>query len=78
MILATFTDVISTDSEDSEDSDVVALDENGHVPSKAYGWLYTGSHNFTPSAWGTLSGSGFTPVLNACVLSPSSDRGPVG
>jgi len=23
-----------------------------------------GSHNFTPSAWGTLSGSGFTPILN--------------
>ncbi|KAI0283544.1 tyrosyl-DNA phosphodiesterase-domain-containing protein [Russula brevipes] len=28
------------------------------------GYAYVGSHNFTPSAWGTLSGSGFTPVLN--------------
>ncbi|KIJ10133.1 hypothetical protein PAXINDRAFT_86497, partial [Paxillus involutus ATCC 200175] len=28
------------------------------------GWAYIGSHNFTPSAWGTLSGSGFNPVLN--------------
>ncbi|KAL4077535.1 tyrosyl-DNA phosphodiesterase-domain-containing protein [Scleroderma citrinum] len=28
------------------------------------GWAYVGSHNFTPSAWGTLSGSGFNPVLN--------------
>lgn len=28
------------------------------------GWLYVGSHNFTPSAWGTLSGSSFTPVMN--------------
>ncbi|KAL4252985.1 tyrosyl-DNA phosphodiesterase family protein [Abortiporus biennis] len=28
------------------------------------GWVYIGSHNFTPSAWGTLSGSGFNPTLN--------------
>ncbi|KAI0673243.1 phospholipase D/nuclease [Trametes maxima] len=28
------------------------------------GWVYVGSHNFTPSAWGTLSGSGFNPTLN--------------
>ena len=28
------------------------------------GWAYVGSHNFTPSAWGTLSGSSFNPVLN--------------
>ncbi|KAF8511258.1 tyrosyl-DNA phosphodiesterase-domain-containing protein [Hysterangium stoloniferum] len=32
--------------------------------SSITGWLYVGSHNFTPSAWGTLSGSSFTPVLN--------------
>ncbi|KIJ06061.1 hypothetical protein PAXINDRAFT_57820, partial [Paxillus involutus ATCC 200175] len=28
------------------------------------GWAYVGSHNFTPSAWGTLSGSGFSPLVN--------------
>lgn len=28
------------------------------------GWLYIGSHNFTPSAWGNLSGTSFTPVMN--------------
>jgi hypothetical protein len=30
----------------------------------AAGWAYVGSHNFTPSAWGTLSGSSFNPILN--------------
>lgn len=28
------------------------------------GWLYVGSHNFTPSAWGNLSGTSFTPIMN--------------
>lgn len=28
------------------------------------GWAYVGSHNFTSSAWGTLSGSDFNPALN--------------
>lgn len=32
--------------------------------AKLAGWAYVGSHNFTPSAWGTLSGSGFNPSLN--------------
>ncbi|KAI0651034.1 tyrosyl-DNA phosphodiesterase-domain-containing protein [Trametes meyenii] len=39
----------------------------GHDADKTeppVGWVYVGSHNFTPSAWGTLSGSGFTPTLN--------------
>ncbi|KAI0369539.1 phospholipase D/nuclease [Pilatotrama ljubarskyi] len=31
---------------------------------KLIGWVYVGSHNFTPSAWGTLSGTGFNPILN--------------
>lgn len=34
---------------------------------KLAGWAYVGSHNFTPSAWGTLSGSGFNPTLNVRV-----------
>ncbi|KAG9019606.1 hypothetical protein FRB90_012452 [Tulasnella sp. 427] len=28
------------------------------------GWCYIGSHNFTPSAWGNLSGSAEAPVMN--------------
>jgi tyrosyl-DNA phosphodiesterase-1 len=31
---------------------------------KFAGWLYVGSHNMTPSAWGTISGSSFQPILN--------------
>jgi len=48
-----------TDSDtDAEDDDVVEIN-NGSV-----GWAYIGSHNFTPSAWGNLSGSSFNPILN--------------
>ncbi|CAE6457552.1 unnamed protein product [Rhizoctonia solani] len=36
--------------------------ETGSDKPKA--WLYVGSHNFTPSAWGTLSGSGFNPSIH--------------
>ncbi|KAG8883768.1 hypothetical protein FRB97_005942 [Tulasnella sp. 331] len=28
------------------------------------GWCYIGSHNFTPSAWGNLSGTAADPILN--------------
>ncbi|KAJ6614239.1 hypothetical protein B0H10DRAFT_2191622 [Mycena sp. CBHHK59/15] len=38
--------------------------EEGKEKEKPHAWLYVGSHNFTPSAWGTLSGSGFNPVVN--------------
>ena len=44
-----------TESEESEESEIV---------EPAVGWVYVGSHNFTPSAWGTLSGSAFNPILN--------------
>ncbi|KAF8264858.1 tyrosyl-DNA phosphodiesterase-domain-containing protein [Lactarius quietus] len=49
------------DSDSETDSDImeVKMDQDDAV-----GYAYVGSHNFTPSAWGTLSGSGFTPVLN--------------
>lgn len=43
--------------EASEDEEVEAVEP-------AIGWAYVGSHNFTPSAWGTLSGSSFSPILN--------------
>ncbi|CAE6457156.1 unnamed protein product [Rhizoctonia solani] len=33
------------------------------APNKPKAWLYIGSHNFTPSAWGTLSGSAFNPSI---------------
>lgn len=39
-------------------------DDDIEVIEPAAGWAYVGSHNFTPSAWGTLSGSAFNPVLN--------------
>ncbi|KAJ7744468.1 tyrosyl-DNA phosphodiesterase-domain-containing protein [Mycena maculata] len=48
------------DTEDTEDESDVEVVE----PKKPHAWLYVGSHNFTASAWGTLSGNGFNPVLN--------------
>ncbi|KAF8961659.1 tyrosyl-DNA phosphodiesterase-domain-containing protein [Flammula alnicola] len=45
------------DTEDDSDDDVEVIEP-------ALGWAYVGSHNFTPSAWGTLSGSSFNPILN--------------
>ena len=60
--------------ESDSDSDIIEIDNpataavSGEPP---IGWMYIGSHNFTPSAWGTLSGSAFTPVLNVrCFPSP--------
>ncbi|KAG2363887.1 tyrosyl-DNA phosphodiesterase-domain-containing protein [Suillus spraguei] len=48
----------SSDSETEPESDDIEIQDD------PIGWAYVGSHNFTPSAWGTLSGSGFNPVLN--------------
>ena len=45
------------DTEDDTDDDIEVIEP-------AQGWAYVGSHNFTPSAWGTLSGSSFSPILN--------------
>ena len=54
--------------EDSETED----DSDGEVEMvhPAVGWAYIGSHNFTPSAWGTLTGSAFNPVLNVSASPP--------
>ena len=54
-------------SEHSDD-DIEEVDESqfGTDPS-IIGWAYVGSHNFTPSAWGTLSGSPSSPVINVGV-----------
>jgi len=46
-----------TDTDTETDSDDEIVDDT-------VGWAYVGSHNFTPSAWGNLSGSGFNPSLN--------------
>ncbi|KAJ7153284.1 hypothetical protein C8R46DRAFT_1357181 [Mycena filopes] len=61
------TDPEATDP-DTSDVEVVEVkpkrseadEEERHKP---HGWIYIGSHNFTPSAWGSLTGSGFSPVL---------------
>lgn len=66
MIVATYRDVPSLGkrklAEDSETED--DTDSEIEVIQPAIGWAYIGSHNFTPSAWGTLSGTGFNPILN--------------
>ena len=43
-------------------------DDEIQVVEPAAGWAYVGSHNFTPSAWGTLSGSSFNPILNVSLF----------
>ncbi|CDO75716.1 hypothetical protein BN946_scf184493.g14 [Trametes cinnabarina] len=69
MILATFQDkrgTLDSDSRASTASQSASsqVDEDDGEREPLVGWVYVGSHNFTPSAWGTLSGSGFTPTLN--------------
>jgi len=54
--------IVISDSETESESD--GPENAPEVPKEAIGWAYVGSHNFTPSAWGTLSGSGFNPTLN--------------
>lgn len=64
MLIATFLNNGSSPDKDigsDADSDVVEVKEN---KVDVLGYAYIGSHNFTPSAWGTLSGSEFTPILN--------------
>lgn len=52
-------------SQNDPDSEGNDSDDDGKDDSnKLSGWAYVGSHNFTPSAWGTLSGSASRPVLN--------------
>ncbi|KAF9258761.1 phospholipase D/nuclease [Marasmius fiardii PR-910] len=49
----------------SDDSTIESeSDDEIQIIETAIGWAYMGSHNFTPSAWGTLSGSGFNPIMN--------------
>ncbi|KAJ6536854.1 hypothetical protein B0H19DRAFT_1240713 [Mycena capillaripes] len=53
-----------SETDDDDDSSVVEVVEEDDEKGKPHAWLYVGSHNFTPSAWGTLNGSAFNPVLN--------------
>ncbi|KAG9308121.1 phospholipase D nuclease [Chiua virens] len=64
--------VVISDSETESDSDVeeCALE----AQKEAIGWAYVGSHNFTPSAWGTLSGSAFNPTMNVGFVSSTCVR----
>ncbi|CCM05286.1 uncharacterized protein FIBRA_07498 [Fibroporia radiculosa] len=66
MILGMFRSRPSVFSGSSNRSDSETEDEDDPESDqeKLIGWLYVGSHNFTPSAWGTLSGSAFNPTLN--------------
>ncbi|KAF7340590.1 hypothetical protein MSAN_02130500 [Mycena sanguinolenta] len=54
-----------TETESDSDSDIQILEDDPEEEKrgKPHAWLYVGSHNFTPSAWGTVSGSGFSPVV---------------
>ena len=72
MIIATFLGVESSlDNDPGSDSDSDVVEVKGDQ-GNIVGYAYVGSHNFTPSAWGTLSGSGFTPTLNVNYLPLSS------
>ena len=71
MIIATFEDTStsanssrSTTVDTESDDDIETIDGDGKEKRQVIGWTYVGSHNFTPSAWGTLSGSVSTPTLN--------------
>jgi tyrosyl-DNA phosphodiesterase 1 len=75
MIIGTIRNISSplsrfaTNNDNASDSDTDTETDDSEVEtSDAIGWAYVGSHNFTPSAWGTLSGSAFNPVLNASCL----------
>ncbi|KAJ6501369.1 hypothetical protein DFH09DRAFT_1202740 [Mycena vulgaris] len=46
------------------ESDVEIVDAAGKPLRRPHSWFYVGSHNFSVSAWGALSGNGFNPVLN--------------
>ena len=85
MVLGTFqphplkskdkTKAAQSDSE-TEDDDIVVVESKDKKNKKLVGWAYIGSHNFTPSAWGTLSGSSFNPTLNARTPRISSQTTP--
>ncbi|EJD52434.1 phospholipase D/nuclease [Auricularia subglabra TFB-10046 SS5] len=53
------------DPYDTDDDEVTIVEpKSTKKREKLAGWLYVGSHNFTPAAWGHLSGSSITPILS--------------
>lgn len=45
------------------DGDTDTVEATSSCESTVIGWAYVGSHNFTLSAWGILSGSSSNPTL---------------
>ncbi|KAL0567996.1 hypothetical protein V5O48_013998 [Marasmius crinis-equi] len=56
-----------TESETESETEPESDDEI-QIIETATGWAYVDSHNFTPSAWETLSGFAFCLVLNVSLL----------
>jgi len=54
---ATTSEIRKQKDEVAETGDQVSIPET-------IGWVYTGSHNFTPSAWGTLTEKASIPTLS--------------
>ncbi|KDQ19959.1 hypothetical protein BOTBODRAFT_152571 [Botryobasidium botryosum FD-172 SS1] len=63
MIIATFKDPVEGNTLAASSKKGKAKDDD-EIESQVGGWCYVGSHNFTPSAWGTLSGDSFSPIMN--------------
>lgn len=60
--------VKSREKNDDSDSDIEIVDAGGKKEADPIAWAYVGSHNFTPSAWGNVSGSAFNPVVNVSLF----------
>ncbi|THH13363.1 hypothetical protein EW146_g6842 [Bondarzewia mesenterica] len=80
MIIATFEEsgasgeASNSDTETKSGDEIEVVDGKGKEKKRVLGWMYTGSHNFSASAWGTLSGSGSTPVLYVRLVAPRASR----
>lgn len=75
MIIATFrTKGTPFESGDEREASVREPETEDEEAGPPIGWAYVGSHNFTPSAWGTLSGSVFNPTLNVSLSNSFSDK----
>lgn len=68
MIIGTMKAPTGRQTWDSDTEDDTASDDEIQIIENSVGWAYVGSHNFTPSAWGTISGSGFNPILNVSIF----------
>jgi len=64
MILGIFVDELKSFKDSSSTSVSSSSKMKEDSKDSVGGWCYIGSHNFTPSAWGNLSGSAKNPILN--------------